>query len=194
MVLGIWPKDVNIRGGAACQKEIDQVVTTIRKYKGRSPILAWGLCNEQESRHAHEFEKWFTHFNNVCKAAKAEDPSHPAMPVVSCVGREKMAAIPAHCPEADIIGVNGYGAMPALDRMWVSGLKMEKPYLVTEYGPISCWGEAPREFGQAIELSSSEKALQYEKTYKEVILAGKGKYCLGGCAFRWGPHFSMTPY
>ena len=82
-----------------------------------------------------------------------------------------------------MVGINSYGGSPSLAKRYaeIGGVK---PYVVTEFGPPGTWETGKNAFNMTPELTSTEKAERYRKTWKAAI-AGQ-KYSLGGYAFTWG--------
>lgn len=160
----------------------------VRKYRNHPALLIWAFGNEAEGdgKDAETFKA----FNAIAAMAHQEDPNHPTMTVLS-EGEEKLLSIQKYCPDIDILGINSYGPGPTLaERYKKSGL--DKPYIVTEFGPRGHWEVAKTSWGAPLEITSTAKISEYEQTYRASI-AGNPSQCLGSYTFLWGNKVEGTP-
>jgi hypothetical protein len=105
------------------------------------------------------------------------------MTVIAEVGDDKAALIQRLCPDLDILGVNSYGGLASLhDRL--AKQHFDKPYVVTEYGPLGHWETGSTPWGAPYEQTSTQKADFLRQGYDASI--GNQPNCLGGYAFVWG--------
>jgi hypothetical protein len=106
------------------------------------------------------------------------------MTVVAEIGGRKVEMLRAHCPDVDILGINSYGGLTTLpQRLKKSG--WDRPYIVTEFGPLGPWEVGKTAWGAPIEAISTQKAATYLANYQRSI-AEQRSWCLGSYAFLWG--------
>jgi hypothetical protein len=180
--VGIW-----LGGNPGSQVGLVQGVVT--KFKDHPATLMWGLGNEMEG--AGNDPNLWKGIETLAAACKKLDPNHPTITVIAEMGGQKIQNIHKYCPSLDIIGINSYaGAASLPERYKKAG--GTKPYIITEYGPPGQWECAKTPWGAALEMTSSEKAEHYRKTWTEGIVANKG-IALGGFAFLWGNKNEATP-
>lgn len=169
------------------EHQLAHTETIVSTYKDSPALLIWCIGNEMELRlkelgYANERALWMR-VNEIAKQIKAIDDRHPVVTVLAEINREKIKRIMKHAPELDAIGVNSYGSVTTVAKR-LRAWGWNKPFIITEFGPIGHW-EAPRTpWGLYIEPSSTEKAANYLKGYTEGILDQPG--CVGSYAFLWG--------
>lgn len=187
--LGKPEKGFDYRNPDALAAQQQAVLARAKVLKDQAEILVWALGNELELK-VEDPAPVFDAVNRLARALKALDPKHPTMVVVAEVWPEKVAALLAHCPDVDILGINSYGgAVDAAAR--ARGMGWTKPILITEFGAPGHWEMPATAWGAALEPSSSAKAEVYARTWREGI-AGQPEV-LGGVAFLWGAKQEVTP-
>ncbi len=172
------------------QKQFEMVRDVVREYKDHPAILVWGLGNEMEGYESGTDPRIWDHIEALAKMVKEEDPNHPVMSVVAEIAPGKVAAINERCPSLDIIGINSYGGAPSLPRRYREE-GGQKPYIVTEFGPLGPWELPKNSLGVVDEPTSAEKAEFYRQAV-EAIGADR-ELCLGSYAFLWGHKQEATP-
>lgn len=161
------------------------VKEAVKRYKDHPAILAWGLGNEMEDPvNGSGNTRIWKELNELAKIVKREDSSRPVMTVIAGTGGDKVVQIIRHYPEIDILGVNAYASAPAVASDLLS-LGWEKPFMLTEFGPLGHWEVQSTSWGAPIEPNSQQKAGTYYVTHQRVIEEGMGQ-CLGTFAFLWG--------
>jgi hypothetical protein len=189
VVAGIWISHERhgFDYGSEKQKrdQRDHVRETVSQYKDHPALLAWGLGNEMEgpASDGSDIRIW-KELNELAKIVKEEDPNHPVMTVIAGIGGSKVGNVIQYYPEIDILGVNAYASAPGVG----SGLVeqgWEKPFMLTEFGPMGHWEVGHTSWNAPIEPTSQDKAASYYVTHKRVVEEGEGK-CLGTFAFLWG--------
>ena len=164
-------------------EQYEKAREAIQKYRNHPALLMWAIGNEMEVSAGADNAAVWSAVNNIATASHALDPNHPTMTVIAELGGNKVRNIHRLCPDIDIVGINSYGGGPNVAQRYVHA-GGAKPYLVTEYGPPGIWEIGKNSWGAYSELTSTEKAEAYRKTYEGAI-AGQ-PLCLGGYAFTWG--------
>jgi hypothetical protein len=106
------------------------------------------------------------------------------MTVIAGTGEDKLRQLKRYCPDIDIVGVNSYGDLSGLP----AGLKkqeLDRPYILTEFGPTGWWQVAKTPWGEEIEPTSTEKAKTYLESYRAAVASQRGS-CVGSYVFLWG--------
>jgi hypothetical protein len=153
----------------------------VLRYKDHPAVLLWGIGNEMEGFTDGDNPAIWSAVNDVAAMVKELDPAHPTMTVTAEIGGERIAGAHERSPAIDIHGINSYGGAPSLAERYRKG-GGTKPYVLTEFGPPGAW-EAPKSaWGAPYELTSTEKAAFYRRSY-ESSRPGPGS----ACSFRTGP-------
>ena len=178
---------------ATVKRQLEEFRQIVRTYKDHPAVLVWGIGNEMETR--NDTPALWESIEDLAKAAHELDPNHPTMTVIAEVGGNKVANIHKYCPDIDIVGINSYaGGQDVGDRYLKqapAGMTA-KPYILTEFGPPGQWEYWNKTAFKALnEMTSTEKADWYSKTYQKTVLGHPGE-CLGSYAFYWGNKVEAT--
>lgn len=166
------------------KQQREAVREAVRRYRNHPALLAWGLGNEMEGPQSDGRSKYiWEELNKLAQIIKSEDSDHPVVTIIAGLGGEKVPQIIKYYPEIDILGVNAYASAPAVASE-LNSLGWEKPFMLTEFGPIGHWEVPKTSWGAPIEANSREKAATYYVTHRRVVDEGQGK-CLGTFAFYW---------
>lgn len=184
MWLGHERHGFDYQNEASVVKQLNDCLETVRKYKSHPAVLLWAIGNEMEGDGKNP-AIWYA-INHISREIQQLDPHHPTMTVIAELGENenKLHSIKRYCPSIDIVGVNSYGGISTLaERYQKSGI--QKPYIVTEHGPLGPWEVAKTRWGSPIEASSTEKAKRYADGYRSAVTEQSG-LCFGSYAFLWG--------
>ncbi len=156
----------------------------VLRYRNHPALLMWAIGNEMESDQPAGDPAVWQAIEDIAVMIKKEDPNHPTMTVIAEVGGDKIAQLHKHCPDIDVVGINSYAGGSDVGARYrkAGGIK---PYVITEFGPPGQWEMEKKPWGGVRELTSTEKADWYRKTYRGSVLGEKG-LCLGSYAFVWG--------
>jgi hypothetical protein len=180
----------NYNDPAEVKKQFDASLATVDKFKNEPAILVWGVGNEMEGDGTKP-EIWKA-VNDIAREIHRRDPNHPTMTVIAGTGPGaiKLVNFMKYCPDVDILGINSYGAMATLVDE-VRAKKLDRPYIVTEFGPIGWWERPRTSWGAPIEQTSTEKAETYRNSYEHSV-KGAGKLAFGSYVFLWGAKQERT--
>jgi hypothetical protein len=161
----------------------------VETFKDHPAVLCWAIGNEMEAGAKQPAAIWSA-INNMAALAKKLDPTRPTMTVVADLGpnNQNVTAIQRLCPEIDIVGLNSYGGGPSIAKRYRAA-GGTKPFAITEFGTLGQWEVEKTDFGSSIEMTSTQKAKWYLKTYKA---AHADPMCLGSYAFTWGHKVEAT--
>ena len=164
--------------------QYDRVMKIVNTYKNHPAILMWAIGNEMDfvpDHPAYNLKLWDA-VNDVAHAIHVADPAHPVITVTGTGRKDKMADIVRLLPDIDALGINSYADIGEIP-VWTKKYHLDKPYIITEWGPDGHWQVHSNKWGLPVEETSTEKARDYDRRYKEV-LAGDPR-CLGGYSFLW---------
>jgi hypothetical protein len=169
---------------AAVQAQLDTARAIVRKYKSYPAIMMWAIGNEMDYLPGDaEFNlKLWDAVNEVARMIHQEDPARLAITVTGTGQKSKMENMAKMLPDIDALGINTYadiGEVPA----WVRQYNLNKPYVITEWGPTGDWQVKKNQWRIPIEETTTEKARVYQQRHEEVI--AKDAYSLGGYSFLW---------
>ena len=186
VTIGIWlgqeRQGFNYADASAVRREVEKARGFFRRYRRHPALLMWGLGNEMEGSGDNP-EIWRT-VNEIARVAKSEDPDHPTMTVIAEAGGRKIPQFMSLCPDVDVLGINSYAGLPTLPRR-LAEAGLDRPYVITEFGPPGPWEVRKTGWGAPVEPTSTEKARIYLDEYSHSIAAQRGR-CLGSYAFLWG--------
>ena len=167
---------------AQVQKQFDDARAAVQKYKDHPAVLLWGVGNEMEEYGQTTDPRVWKAVNDIAAMIAEVDPDHPTMTVIAEIGGDKLESIRQYCPDVDIVGINSYGGVASMpQRYGQAGL--DKPYIVTEFGPPGTWEVGRNGWDVPEELSSTAKAEIYANAYAAL---DADPNCLGSFAFLWG--------
>lgn len=194
VTVGIWlgheRHGFNYADKAAVATQLETARGFVEQYKDHPALLMWGLGNEMEGGDGGNPLIWQA-INDIAKMVKEVDPNHPTMTVIAEIGGQKLPNLKQYCPDIDVLGINSYGGLPSLgQRTREAGL--DRPYVVTEFGPLGQWEVGKTPWGVPYEQTSSEKAKFCTEGYTQSIQGQPGR-CLGGYVFNWGTKQEVTP-
>lgn len=197
VVAGIWIEHMrhgyDYEADDFIKKQRLKVKKIVRRYKDHPALLAWGLGNEVEL-HVPEnlLPTVWGEMNTLAKIVKSIDPHHPIMTAVAGFDANKLEMIDRYYPEIDILGVNAYGFSQIVGNL-LKDYRWEKPYMITEFGPIGHWevGNNKSEWGVPLEESSHEKAQRYLTAHVNAMDVAY-RHCVGTFPFLWGHKQEIT--
>ena len=167
---------------AQVQKQLDDARAAVEKYKDHPAVLLWGVGNEMEEYGQTTDPRVWKAVNDVAAMIAEVDPHHPTMTVIAEIGGDKLASIDRFCPDVDIVGINTYGGVSSIPQRYAQA-GLDKPYIVTEFGPAGTWEVGRNSWNVPEELTSTAKADVYANAYAAL---DADPHCLGSFAFLWG--------
>ncbi|MCF3650154.1 glycoside hydrolase family 2 TIM barrel-domain containing protein [Synoicihabitans lomoniglobus] len=173
---------------AALQRQRERILTTVRRYKDHAAVLMWGLGNEMEEDGSDP--RIWRELEVLARLVKAADPDHPVCTILAGTYNDKVRAMMPHYSAMDLLGINIYGGAEGVDDA-LAAQGWERPYLITEFGPVGHWEIETTSWGAPIEPTSAEKAATYANAHRAMI-AAKRQLCLGTFCFLWGQKQETT--
>jgi len=192
--IGRERQSYDYRSQAANDAQLEILRGWVRRYKNEPNLLMWAIGNEPELMGKNTVPLW-KEVGRIARMIREDDPHHPIVTVIAGFDERKIKEIITYSSELDALGVNWYGEADK----WPDDLRKfgwNKPYLITEFGPLGFWegsGNAPNtSWGAPPELTSTEKASLYAKTWKQGVTDRLGQ-SLGGYPFIWYWKQEKTP-
>ena len=170
-----------------CEAQSRRVREIILRYKDAPALLCWGLGDEAEGDGKNA--DYWKQLNRLAEMVHKEDPAHPSFTALAGISAEKVEGLNEHAGALDFVGINTYGALPALREHLVK-VGWKRPWMVTEFGALGFWERPKTNWGAPIEQTSSEKAETFRVGYQRAIAPAGG--CLGSYAFFWGQKQEAT--
>ncbi len=188
--------DYNDRKAVA--KQFKKVKAIIKRYKNHPNVLCWVVGNElnllfnKNGTLRPVNPKVYDSLADIVDFIHKEDPNHPVTITFAGVIKEHLKVALERCPQIDIVSVQVYGDLENVEeRMKNTGI--QKPYMITEFGPMGFWEMPKTEWNREIEEVSGPKADGILKRIQKGIINNASGKCLGGFAFEWGQKQERTP-
>lgn len=169
--------------------QFERVRKTVEAYRNHPAVLLWGLGNEMEGFGDGDSQAIWEAVNKIALMVKELDPKHPTMTVTAEIGGGRISAV-QKASGIDIHGINTYAGASSVARRYLAG-GGTKPYVITEFGPPGAWESEKTPWGAPYELTSTDKAEFYRRSYAASINAAPG-VALGSYAFLWGHKMEAT--
>ncbi len=166
------------------KEQKENILQIVEEYKDHPAILMWAIGNEPDyvpGNPNYNLKLWDA-INDIAVAIKETDPNHPVITVVGTGRKEKLKDIIIQVPAIDALGINSYGDIYDIP-LWLRTYNLNKPYIITEWGPTGHWQVPRNKWGIPIEETSTEKAEMYLERHQEVV--DGDPWCLGGYSFLW---------
>lgn len=165
-----------------CAKQTQRVLKDVAAFKDHPALLAWGLGNEAEGDGGNA--AFWQQLDRLALKVREADPAHLTFTALAGMSPVKAKGLNDHAPHLDFVGINTYGAVFGL-RKSLAEMGWTRPWMVTEWGAQGFWERPKRDWGAALEQTSTEKAEMMDRACREVFAENGGGF-LGSYAFVWG--------
>lgn len=182
----------------AVAAQFREVTAAIEKYKNHPNVLLWVINNEpnllfdEQGKLKQVNPKVYTAMGDIIDYIHKHDPNHPATFSLAGHNPKDIAQVLKYAPNIDILAVQNYGDLVALPDS-IAESNVDKPYMVTEFGPMGHWELPTTEWEREIEEPSAVKAAGMAKRMQDVIIEDKTGKIIGSFAFFWGQKQERTP-
>lgn len=174
----------------AVRRQFEFARSEVLRYKDHPALLLWIIGNEPDLNYTNP--KVFDAINDISKMIHEVDGLHPTTTALSFSFKQELVThVKQRMPDLDIVSVQKYADIVNLPK-YIDQAGIDRPYLVTEWGPVGHWEVDKTAWGAPIEPSSSEKAAHYGENFEGVIEAHSDRI-LGSYAFLWGQKQERTP-
>ena len=158
-------------------------IEAVQKYKNHPAVLTWGIGNEVYLNTATDEEKeaYSNFLERICKEIKTIDQNHPITSVEAWTfGLDWWQK---YVPSIDIYGLNCYGAGAHFLSAELEKRRIDKPYIITEFGVTGEWDIQQEKNGVKVEPTDQEKYKAIVEGYNEWIKPKSD--CLGVYVFHY---------
>lgn len=162
----------------------NKAMEVVSQLKDHPAVLTWGVGNEVYLNMATDPEKlaYSKHLERICREIKKRDPNHPITSVEAWTfGLEWWET---YVPSIDIYGLNSYGPGAGFLQDELDKRKIDKPYIITEFGVTGEWDITEKPNGISLEPTDEQKYNAIVKGYNKWILPKPN--CLGVYIFHYG--------
>lgn len=160
-----------------------EIIEYVKKFKNHPALLMWNVGNEAIFFTKDEEERiaLSKFLEEIVRSIHEIDPNHPV--IYTSADVTALPYLQKYVPSLDAIGMNIYGSIRVAHTRW-NNLKLNIPYIVTEYGPLGPWSVQKDANGSSIDQPDVAKAAIYRNMTKEMF--GFKGYNLGGFVFHLG--------
>jgi len=185
---------------AAVASQHAGVTAVIDKYKDHPALLGWIVANEPNLLVDNDGQlipanpQVYDALNDIVRYIHAQDTAHPAtitFAFTPTVNADITTAL-ARIPKLDFVSLQAYGALPVLPDL-VAELELNRPYMITEYGPLGHWEMPATTWGREIEEPSGSKARGMIDRLNAALEKDTDGRLIGTFAFLWGQKQERTP-
>jgi hypothetical protein len=190
----------NYDDAAAVSAQYTAMTRIIDRYRNHPNVLGWIIANEPNllfdgaGAPAAANPRVYDALGDLVRYIHANDPSHPV--TISFAFTPTLAVDIAtalkRIPSLDFVSFQAYGALPAIPGL-VKDLALDRPFMVTEFGPLGHWEMPVTQWGREIEEPSGPKATGYVQRMQPVIIDDRTGKLIGAFAFLWGQKQERTP-
>ncbi|MBT8142903.1 MAG: DUF4038 domain-containing protein [Gammaproteobacteria bacterium] len=183
---------------AAVAKQFADFKQVIQKYKNHPNLLAWVIGNEpnllldEKGGLKMVNPKVYEALSDMIDYVHAVDPNHPVTYSFAGVIPEHIHTAMQYTPQVDFISVQVYADVAGVNTAYAN-LNIDKPFMVTEFGPVGHWERPPTAWGREIEEPSSVAAAGMAERIRTGLHGNKGGKNIGTFAFLWGQKQERTP-
>jgi hypothetical protein len=182
----------------AVAEQYRRVTAAIEKYKNHPNVLMWVINNEpnllfdEQGKSKRVNPKVYSAMGDIIDYIHKNDPNHPATFSLAGHNPKDIELVLKYAPNIDILAVQSYGSLVSLPESIVLS-NVDKPYMVTEFGPMGHWELPTTKWDREIEEPSAVKAAGMAKRMQDVIIEDKTGKIIGSFAFFWGQKQERTP-
>jgi hypothetical protein len=166
--------------------------STVQRFKNHPSLLAWGLGNELVMPFASNSGPFYKTYNRLLKMMHTEDPDHPVTTTLINLQKGSVLNIKWKIHDLDFISINTYNKLKEIKKeIKKLSLIWNGPYMVSEWSPNGGWESENTVWQAPIENTSTKKAEQYYKFYKDYMPKDDPRF-LGSLVFYWGNRQEYT--
>ncbi len=182
----------------AVKVQFEKVKEIVHSYKDQPNLLCWVVGNELNLL-LDEHEKMLDIDTKAWEAVAdivdfihEVDPFHPVTTTLAGYEKSHIQTLLKFVPDLDFLSLQVYGELEKVHKR-MHDLNIDKPFMLTEYGPTGHW-EVPRtSWDREIEEASAPKARAMMKRIHTFFDQEKSNLLLGGFLFFWGQKQERTP-
>lgn len=182
----------------AVAKQLSSVKQQILRYKDHPNILGWIVANEPNLLFAQDGSlklvnpKVYQAISDIIDFIHEVSPNHLVTYSFAGIIKEHIDIAMQYTPQVDFLSVQVYNDLTTMQSS-LSQLNIDKPFMVTEFGPKGHWETPATSWGREIEELSGEKAKTFAQRIQLGIANNSSQKLIGHFAFEWGQKQERTP-
>ena len=183
---------------AAVAAQFQWVKEQVNKYKDHPNLLVWVVANEPNLLFDPSGQlipvnpKVYDAISDIIDYIHQVDPHHPVTYTYAGVIKSHLEVGLARTPNVDFVSVQVYGDLAQVKQQIIAA-NINKPVMVTEFGPLGHWEVPSTSWGQPIEEPSAIKAKSMAKRMQLGLADNSTGLIIGAFAFEWGQKQERTP-
>ena len=193
----LWGFDYS--DSTAVAQQFKKVKKQVLKYKDHPNLLCWVVGNELNLLFNEDGvtlkpvdPKVYDGLAQIVDYIHEVDPNHPVTSTFAGVINDHLQVAMKRCPQLDMVSVQVYAGLSSVEQA-MKDTGIQKPYMVTEFGPRGFWEMPKTPWGREIEEPSGPKADGIIERIDQGLTNNTSGNCLGGFAFVWGQKQERTP-
>lgn len=185
---------------AAVDAQHERLARFVDTHANHPAVLGWIVANEPnlvvdaDGAAVPADPAVYEALARIVEHVHASEPRRPAtiaFAFTATLERDVREAL-ERVPELDIVSFQAYGALPVVADA-VHALGLDRPYMVTEYGPLGHWEMPATPWGREIEEPSGLKAEGFVARAAPALFDAPDPRLIGSFAFLWGAKQERTP-
>lgn len=182
----------------AVEQQFESVKEQIFAYKEHPNLLGWIVANkpnllfDESGELADVNPKVYDEINRIIEFIHEVDPHHPVTYSFAGTHKSHIQTAISRTPSVDIISVQLYGELDDLAQA-IEDIGIDKPYMVTEFGPTGHWEMPATLWGREIEELSGVKAARLAERLENAFATNPMGQTIGHFVFYWGQKQERTP-
>ena len=183
---------------AAVAAQFQWVKEQVNKYKDHPNLLVWVVANEPNLLFDSSDQlisvnpKVYDAISDIIDYIHQVDPHHPVTYTYAGVIKSHLEVGLARTQNVDFVSVQVYGDLAKVKQQIIAA-NINKPVMVTEFGPLGHWEVPSTRWGQPIEEPSAVKAKSMAKRMQLGLADNSTGLIIGSFAFEWGQKQERTP-
>jgi len=191
--------DFDYTDDAKTAAQFEDIKKQVQKYKDHPQLLCWVVGNElnllfnEDGSLAAVNPKVYDALSDIVDYIHVVDPNHPVTTTFAggAIGPH-VEVVMERSPQLDFLSYQVYNDLINLSKQEQKN-NIDKPYLVTEFGPKGHWEMPTTSWGREIEENSTQKAEGLRERIKIGLQSDTTGRNMGGFAFVWGQKQERTP-
>ncbi len=182
----------------AVAEQFARIKEAVNAYKDHPNLLAWVAGNElnllfDEAGQLKLVDPGvYVALADIVDYIHEVDPNHPVTTTFAGITKSHIELTLEHAPQLDFLSYQVYGDLLVIGEL-VESTGVDRPYMITEYGPRGHWEMPSTSWGREIEEPSGIKARGFADRIQKGIMDDTSGLQLGSFAFLWGQKQERTP-
>lgn len=182
----------------AVAEQFERLKQAVQRYKDHPALLSWVVANEpnllfnEDGSLADVNPKVYQAISDIIDYIHQVDPHHPVTYTFAGADPSHVHTAMRYTPQVDFLSLQLYADVAHLPGI-IEKLKVDKPFMITEYGAIGHWERPTTDWGREIEEPSGVKAASFAERMRSGFDDNPTGKVIGAYAFLWGQKQERTP-